>query len=487
MISTDSQVRIHFPGVLHDDDFNLNLDVTIDVNGDRPETRTVIAAKEWSITEDILTVSDSACVSIANIDGEHSGVFKSGQLCYVEESDPNVANGAWVRHFTGRVTAVDTYADVNGGDCIAISMMDLGWHVVNCHSVAHGTFSGKSFDFESATFKKLMQILIDPSWGIDLDKITFNGDQMTKIRQGRLAQVRELARTHGQIVPHIQVEVGQTPFDILSMYAQREGLLLNIDSNGQLVFFKPNYKQDAHYTLHYHAVSDPDRTKNNVVGRPSVRESIDGMYTETRCWSTKVNEDEQIGDNSNEMFLKTPYNPPGDKILPFNRRCEFSDSEAITKRYCENRAILKYQTGLFESWEYTVEFQGHVQGNLFFTSNSLIDMKDTVHKIDGIFYVQRVQRSSTVSGGNRTKLTIRRPNLLDPDLGSIVPTKQAGGTHTKSASAPKATRPLKPVYATTGSGGTFQIGYNEKGGTYTTDQVNNNPALAGSIKRTPNG
>src|ERR1043166_1149810 len=108
--------------------------VTVSMNShDIGLTTRSFPAKEWSLSDDVLNVADSACVSVANNDGENTGKFQVGQRIEIDESDPDVAQGQWIRHFTGRIVALETYSDIHGGSNILISAQDLGWHLTSSH------------------------------------------------------------------------------------------------------------------------------------------------------------------------------------------------------------------------------------------------------------------------------------------------------------------------------------------------------------------
>jgi hypothetical protein len=96
--------------------------------------------------------------------------------------------------------------------------------------------------------------------------------------------------------------------------------------------------------------------------------------------------------------------------------------------------------GLFQSWEYTVEFNSHSQGGLLFTSDTMISVTDTVNQVSGLYYVQSVRRSLTLREGFRTRLTIRKP-LLDPSL-----QRQIGGGAVKAAQVPSPFLELAPSF-----------------------------------------
>ena len=389
---------------------------------------TSFPAKEWCVQDDVLNISDSASVTIANDDGEiDRSIFQMGARIELYESDAGVTDvsaGQWVPMFTGRITGVESYSDIHGGSNIQISAMDLGWHLTMCH--------GKPLvNLNHIKFSRLLDILIDPTWEFGPTDTTHGNSLNRTLKQGRIGVQRVFNPQSGALLPFIQIEPGQTPFDILRTYAAREGVLINVGVKGNLILFRPDYSQPASYAVEYHPVKSATALRNNVVGRPSLRESIDGLYSEVQCWSTVVipiAASGNITDNPNQSFRHFVYRPSINP-LPFERRQVFSDSEAINPDMRKNRAIWKEQMDRFNSWEYTVEFPSHSQNGHFFVSDTMISVSDSMHRIAGTYYVQRVQRSQTLSGGTRAKLTIRKPGLLDPTL-----TAQLGGGAKAAAS-----------------------------------------------------
>jgi hypothetical protein len=387
--------------------------------------------KEWSITDDMLNLSDSACVTIANIDGENTGRFAVGQRVEFDTADSDVANGQWCRHFTGRVTGIQTHSDGGGGSTIMLSMMDLGWHLTSSHGKPLTRIKG-------IRFSKLLEFLIDPSWGFLSENghllIQGTNDLNKRLKHGRQVILINHKPQLGAVLPLIQIEPGQTPFDLIKLYAQRDGFLVNVGARGELIFFRPSYNDPALYHLNYHGTQRPEHAGNNVVGSPRVSETIDGVYSEVTCYSTVVIPPEIVNtENPNEMYRKN-VSSPSPNPLPFTRRWVMSDGEAINERLRTNRATWTWQMGLFNSWTYEVEVPTHSIDGAFLVSDTMIAISDTVNGVSGTYYVQSVRRSSTLRDGTRAALTIRRPGLLNPELASI----ELGGGAKKAAKRPKA-------------------------------------------------
>lgn len=405
--------------------------VTMDPN-DVAITSHQFPVKEWCIVDDMMNVSDSATFSIANDDGSNTDKFQIGQKITFDESDSDVAQGQWTRHLTGRIVGLDSYSDAHGGSNILVSAMDLGWHLTSSHGVPLTNLAG-------STWERLLSKLTDSSWGFG--QVIGTNKLSRFLKQGRAGITRSLVLQQNHltsILPYIQVEPGQSPWDIISAYAQREGVLINVSGEGDLVFFRPDYTQEASYALHYHTTADHS-DQNNILERPSIHEVIDGVYSAVEVFSTIVNPQKisnpEDPNAAYTRFLYQPTNP-----LPFSRLHVITDAESVTKQLLQNRAKWEFQKGLFDSWQYEADFKGHSQKDSqgrghFFVSDTIISMNDSIHNIQGGYYVQRVTRSSTIEHGLRSKLLIKKTGLLNPEL-----TKFDLGGGTKKSSQQKAPR-----------------------------------------------
>lgn len=413
--------------------------MTVTVGQTEEQTFTnCIPAKEWCLEDDVLNIADSCSFTVANNDGENAGKFAIGQKIIVDEQHPDVAGGQWVRMFTGRITSIDTGSDADGGSVILVGAMDLGWHLSSCHAEALK-------NIKNIQFKKLLDLVLDPTWGITLsaDPVS-DAIRNTRLKHGRQIIIQNFKPVLGAVLPYIQVEPGQAPFDLIRLYAQREGLLVNVGARGELIFFRPDYNQQAIYRVDYHGTKETRRNTNNLVGRPTLHESIDERYSEVQCWSTVVIDPAiQNTEDPNASYRHTTYTVD-ENPLPFRRRHIFSDSEAITPTLRKNRAIWKQQLGMFKSWGYNVAIAAHHQvdtrsygasDGAFFVSNTMISVDDTVNGVPaGSYYVQKVRRSVTLREGTLTKLTIRKPGLLNPDLDAF----RVGGGAKRAAKTQKA-------------------------------------------------
>jgi prophage tail gpP-like protein len=369
-----------------------------------------LPCKEWSITDDVLNLADMACVTVDNANGRNANVFSPGQRVELDLRNDAVAGGAPVRSFTGVVTGVRYGSDASAGSVIQITMMDVGWYLTACCATPQ-------LNIKNLTIAQLLAALIDPSWGIT--QVVSSNDLNRRLKHGRQVIIQNLQPVLGAVLPYIQVEPGQKPADILDLYAKRAGVLLNSGADGSLILFQPNSSQQALYGAYY----DPTNGGlNNIVGRPTREETIDGLYTQTTCFSTVVIDPAISGlanpEDPNAAFRHTTYTPTL-SVLPFRRQEVMTDAEAINDTLRHNRCVWKYQMGQFQSFKYECEFDAHQQNGAFFVSDTVIDVRDDVNGVNGLYYVQSVQRSQTLTEGSRSRVIARRPGLLNPNQSSL--------------------------------------------------------------------
>lgn len=381
----------------------------------------------YSYSSDVLTLTDTGTVNLANPDGQYSGKIKKGASLQLYMSDPAVNGGASVLRLTGIVT--NPRMSASGGEKIQVQFSDLGWHLENCDAPLYIGLYGNWNDL----LRNLLQGPKDKTTGKRSDRkwgfqnaagniaVSFSSgskDLYTALNQGRQGFERSALRRADKggdslgFIPPIQSEAGMKIGQILVDYARRAKLLVNIESDGFLVFFQPNYSKAPGYTIEYHASTYSRRSTNNIIdGSLSIDDPIDGEYTDVSCCST----------TTNIQFQNTTEHPNATKTrgryrdidnLPFYRQATFSDGDQMDQTALNNRAIWYFQRGKFDSWTYTCDVHGHSQGGIFWVPNTMVSINDTVHNVVGNYYLQAVTYVRSRSLGTRCKLTLKKPNLL---------------------------------------------------------------------------
>ncbi len=392
--------------------------------------------KTYSIDSNVLTLVDCASFQIINPAGANNAKIKLGDPVKVMVSDPRVDSGRDTKILTGLVVGVTREADENGGSVWNIEAADLGWHLVNNCGPLFKSVLG-------ITFQKLLDLSIDPSWGFGSPSRTEN-NLNRNLMQGK-ATIQAPTTSAYVPLPPICFEAGDTIADKLILYAKRARYLVNVSADGYLQIFRPNYgvattsqgpidpysagvldpyARGLDFTLNFHRPTETARQFNNVK-KASLRESIDGVYTNITCVGTIVNLT-YVG------FAKGDQHPgtfrgyyTNKDALPFKRTLTMSDGDAgylaqdrkgVDPKLSHNaaatdRAIQKGQRGLFDSWtmEYTVE--GHVMGGHFIAPDTMCGVDDSINDLKGNFYIS-ARRLARSASGTLTTITVRKPNLL---------------------------------------------------------------------------
>jgi prophage tail gpP-like protein len=376
-----------------------------------PRVTVVIAGIEYpnitqySIDNDVLQLGDPFAVTIPNPQGRLNGKIAIGDSVEVFMADPDVAGGQKLRVLKGLITGRDSESADGTGTVLTVSGADLGRHLVDNDAPLW-------FRLRGATFDQLLRKVLDPSWGFT--GVRAENDTHRRLNLGRAGIAQEIAPAVKAFIPPVQTEVGEKIADLLIEYARREHKLVNVSSDGYLQIWSPNYDQKPLYRLEYHRLDEPGYRRNNVE-HARLSESIDGVYTNVACVGTVVRPPVTANaQNPNEGKFRGTYalnfatTPPAP--LPFTRRVTFSDGDQLTKQQANARAKWRWQRGMFDSWraEYTVK--GHSQNGVFFTPDTMVEVRDSVNGVGGNYYLSAVRKIRD-GQGTRTVLTVRRPLL----------------------------------------------------------------------------
>jgi hypothetical protein len=371
----------------------------------------------YSLDSNVLTLVDCCSFQIIDPEGVRSNEIVLGDPVTVFMSDPRVAGGRDAQILKGLVIAITQESTDRGGTIWNIEVADLGWHLVNnCGPL-----------FKSVmyiTFQKLLDLSLDPSWGFRMPSRTDNNTNR-RLMQGK-ALIAAPQTAVNVPIPPICFEAGETIADKLILYAKRAKQLVNVSSDGYLQIFSPNYgsvgvsatpggSAGIDFTLHYHPPGDPARKSNNVK-RATVRQAIDGIYTESVCVGT-------IGNTTAVAFAKGDQHPGTFKgrfsnpnALPFRRTLTFSDGDALTNSkknpMATDHATRRGQRGLFDSWVAEYQVEGHVMGGVYITPDAMCGVDDSVNRVKGNYYISARRFLRSNGGGTLTQITVRKPNLL---------------------------------------------------------------------------
>lgn len=383
--------------------------------------------KQHHYVSDVLRLGDEFAADIPIPSGKamlRSGgevsapdVAHLGDLVRLYVSDPAVSAGKLTLKMTGRVTGRQLQGNSRSGHLLRVQGADLGWHLMATHGKPLVAIQG-------LTYGELLRRVLDPSWG-------FSGVRTGNAENLRLKLGRTGINLHNQrisnskgVKPRLQIEVGQSISDVILRWAKLAGYLVNVSADGWLQFFSPQSPQSggkALYGFHRHAAVSGRGQKNNVLSA-SLRESIDGLYTDVECWTTIVTPpegDKKATDDPNYGRYHGAYHAP--KTLPFKRLQTFSDPDCIGKKAVDQRAKWQWQRGQFQAWTYEATVPGHSQDGLYYEPDTLCTVDDSIYGVKGTFYISSVRYNRQLArtgadmggeSGTTTTLTIKPAGML---------------------------------------------------------------------------
>lgn len=371
--------------------------------------------ESFSYSSDVMQVGDPFSVVVPDPRGRYAGKLREGASVKFTMSNPDVNGGATVDKVRkGIIVEREQSSDLGRGNVIHLKGADIGWHLVHNDAPLWMNLRGVRFQklLEACIFPhRIFKGEQDPGWGFE--GIRADNDTNRSLKNGR-AEVRiQQAPDVIQRILRIQVEPGEKIADVLIQYARREGVLVNVSSDGYLQLFVPNYSQEPLHRLEYHSVDSPAASRSNVK-RARVRRSIETVWTDViLVWEQAVLDvidETQSATNPNVGKHRVRVKNPGK--LPFLHRAVISDSEPLSSGHGQIRANWKYLRGLFDAFTATYVVRGHHQAGRWWESDTMVEVNDTVNGVVGRHYVVAVNCSRDMQGGDVTEVTVKQPDLL---------------------------------------------------------------------------
>jgi hypothetical protein len=376
----------------------------------------------------MMQIGDPFSVAIPNPYGKYTGKFLPGARVTLYLQNPLVATNARTLKATGVVVKRRVESGGNG-TLIQLECADLGWHLTNNAAPLWAPLSGN--------FKNLLEegTWIDPSWGINTAQFrTINKNNVFRIYNGKagvqLAQQQEPLTTPLQ---RIQAEPGDKVADILITYARRINYLINVACDGVFQLFRPNYTQTPLYHIEYHAQGESSPADNNILN-VTVEDDITNRWTSTLCVGEivipQVAPDAAVV-NATQNSLKFRGQLSAANELPFVHRMSFSDGEIFKSQDAAPMAYWRYKNDKFNSFKANYRVRGHHQNGVWWESDTMCSVNDTVNGVVGKYYVSSVHYTRDEQG-DIAEVTLRLPNLLQPYYTSVQGTqsvKQSDGVY----------------------------------------------------------
>lgn len=365
---------------------------------------------EFSYSSSVVTIGDVCTFTVvAAEDGTTLQQLRQGAHCRLKMSNPSVNGGNWTVKHSGRIVSTDS--DELAGT-ISVQVADLGWHLQYCHGPLYMPLRGVSIErmFDPGA----PDAFIDPSFGFKGARIGLDANRLNRnVKQGRAGfapPVSVLAPP-----PLIQVNEGESYHSVLTRYAQRENLLLNVSCDDYIQLWNPDY---ARAPLYHFASHGPDANVKNVRRHDSAQTRYTEVYCAGEVLPSLIKQDSTIP-NVNKRVGRYParssttaYRP-----LPFRHRQTRGDSEMLDDVMSAAEAQWLWKQGLYQSHYLEVTAVDHYQGAAWFEADQLCTVDFPRSRAKGIYYVESVSCDATEQGGDETRLILRLPWLLSAAYG----------------------------------------------------------------------
>lgn len=378
---------------------------------------TVDVVKEFRYSSDVLGVGEECLFTIVNQDGKYTGLLKRGSTVRLYLSHPAVNGGAKTLKFKGIITRRAARAS---DGTIRITVADLGWHLVNCHAPLWQNL--RTTTFEQMCDPTVEHSLIDPSWRLVGLRSGKDANRINRFRKLGLPLGRAgalLALDAAKSLTHtIQVEGGESIFDIMVKAAQKKNLLVNVTCDGYVQIWDPDYERKADYKI------DAKEGGTNIIEGELV-EDIASLWTHLDCVGEYIGilpQDTTFNQNAAHRRGTFPTKGGSTGVLPFVHRRTGADGEMYDDAMADKQAEWWFKRGLFDSLylQYTVvdHCQYRSDGTaIWWESDQLCDVVDELLGVQGVMYVASVMCESSVPSGDTTQVVLRRPHLLSAAWG----------------------------------------------------------------------
>jgi len=384
--------------------------IDFDANGNQL-TSEFVDTVAFTYSSDMMQLGDPFSVAVPNPKGIYTNKLKAGSRCTIYLRNPDVAANVKTLKATGLIVK-RRVESTESGTSIHLECADLGWHLVNNTAPLWAPLSGN--------FINLLQDgkWIDPSWGINTkDFRTQNQNNKFRLNNAKagvqLAQQQEPLLTPLQ---RIQSEPGDKVADIIITYARRLNYLVNVSCDGVFQLFRPNYTQETLYHIEYHQQGESSAYDNNILSA-SVETDISTIWTNVICVGEivipKVVPDAAVVNATQNSLKFRGQVTTSQKEIPFEHRMTFSDGEIFNSEDAAPMAYWKYKNDKFNAFKANYRVRGHHQNGIWWESDTMCSVNDTVNGVIGNYYVARVNYTRDEQG-DLTEISLRLPNLLEP-------------------------------------------------------------------------
>ena len=382
----------------------------------------------FSYTDDIRQLGNPFAVRIPDPKGTYAPVVTKGQPVQLYLSNPAVNNGAQTPKIRGRIRQVKQSSENGTGRVLDVVGSDLGYHLTkSCGNLW--------FNLQTCTYQKLLNQCIETgqrvtspapgvavttdTWGFQ--GVRFDNNINRRLKLGRAQALLSLPQNQNVLVPlqYIGIEPGETLADVLINACRRNGLLVNVSCDGYIQCWNPDYTQAPLYTLRYAPLGQASGPAQFTdIDRVEVQSDADPIFDDVTCvWEVLQQDITAPGNQAHPGQYRANYRD--DTVLPFRAPLTFADGDPLSSSQAKRRATWRSKQGQYEGWTYSCRVGGHQQGGIYWETDTVVSLDDTVNYDDvsggpirGNFYVAAMTQTQDNQKGDVTYLTIKRPNLL---------------------------------------------------------------------------
>lgn len=198
----------------------------------------------------------------------------------------------------------------------------------------------------------------------------------------------------------VRPQSGETVWEYLDRHAQRNGLLMQMDPKGRLVFCGLQYDQAPSYRLVRRI--EGNRSQNNILGGGRRQDTSDVFKTVLVYGRAK-------GDDK----TRSPFKGRAvDVSIPHEKVLQLHDNSIRSKDDAQTRA--EYELGKSKQGADVLEYTvfGHSANGLVFATDTIAHVEDQVAGVNGPYYVTARTFTRSTQTGPMTQLKLVPPGSI---------------------------------------------------------------------------
>ena len=369
--------------------------------------------KEFAYSSDVMAVGDTCTFTVVlDPKGEALQKLRLGADLRLRLKNNAVNGGNWTLKHRGRI--VQREASLKEGT-VQVTSADLGWHLTNCSAPLWRRL--RNIRLNELLDPQAKTNFLDPTFALQGLRTGLDANALQRrARQGKSVIGAQPYQLYDP-VQAVQVEPGESFYDVITRYVQRDNLLINVTMDGYLQAWNPDYDREPAYRFYCNSL------ESNISDAKRF-DDASTRYTDTVCVGEIINWGAQYNnDNPNALKRRGFYKAKEDEKtglpapLPFTNRLTFGDGEMYTSAMAQRQAEWRWKRGMFDSHYLQIEVLDHYQLGLWLESDEMAFVDIPQLEAVGLYYVQSVHCTGTEDRGDVTTVTLRWPHLLSASWG----------------------------------------------------------------------